>query len=141
VAITPTQALDGPTAAVAAPTRLRVSRSPMEASETVGDRVRRYRRMKGLTQEQLADKADVDRRHLGRIETGDVLEPGAETMKKLAGALNVPLRAVAEPLGWYEEESARPGWEDAIMADERLSEENRVIAVKIIKSLRDNPSA
>lgn len=87
----------------------------MEAPEAVGDRVRRYRRLRDLTQEHLADSAEIDRRYLGRIETGDVLEPGVDTMRKLARALRVPLRALAEPLGWYAEETNDLDWERALL--------------------------
>lgn len=73
--------------------------------ESVGERVRRYRRLRRLTQDALADAAGVDRRYLGRIETGDVQEPGVDAVRRLATALGVPIRALANP-GWYDEESA-----------------------------------
>lgn len=74
--------------------------------ETVGERVRRYRRLRRLTQDALAAKADVDRRYLGRIETGDVAEPGVDTVVKIAHALGVSVRAIANP-GWYDDEGER----------------------------------
>lgn len=79
----------------------------MAASVTVGDLVRRYRRLRKLTQEALAERAQVDRSYLGKIEVGDVLEPGAETVKRLAVALGVTVRSLAEPLGWYDAEPTR----------------------------------
>lgn len=68
--------------------------------ESVGERVRRYRRIRRLTQEQLADAAEVDRRYLGRIETGEVEQPGVEVVERLARALNVAVRQLADPR-WY----------------------------------------
>jgi transcriptional regulator with XRE-family HTH domain len=38
---------------------------------TLGDAIRRVRQSKGISQEQLALTADIDRSYLGRIERGD----------------------------------------------------------------------
>jgi transcriptional regulator with XRE-family HTH domain len=92
-----------------------------------------------MTQEQLAEAAEVDRRYLGRIETGAVLEPGAETVRKLARALEVPLRTLAEPLGWYEdEESEGPfeTWEQverAILNAENLDDAQKSGLILVLK--------
>lgn len=113
----------------------RVLHDPMES---VGDRVRRHRRFRGLTQEALADRADVERRYLGKIETGDVLEPGAETVKKLARALGVPVRQLAEPLGWWDDEESFAGdWQAALMADPRLDESAKQALITIMDKFVD----
>jgi transcriptional regulator with XRE-family HTH domain len=78
--------------------------------EAWGERVRRYRRLKRRrdgnpwTQEDLADASGIDRRYIGRIETGEVADPSAETVRKLAKALGVTMRQLAEPLGWYDDD-------------------------------------
>jgi ribosome-binding protein aMBF1 (putative translation factor) len=38
---------------------------------TLGDAIRRVRQTRGISQEQLALAADIDRSYLGRIERGD----------------------------------------------------------------------
>ena len=38
---------------------------------SIGDAIRRLRRLKGISQEALADAASIDRSHLGRIERGE----------------------------------------------------------------------
>jgi len=133
VAVSPPKALIGVGAAVVGVAPRWVLVSPM-GSETVGSRVRHYRRLRKLTQEGLADRADVDRRYLGRIETEDVLEPGAESVRKLAAALEVPIRALAEPLGWYlDDDSGRPSVQDAIAQHPGWDDETKQALLKIIE--------
>ncbi len=111
----------------------------MAADETVGDRVRRYRRLRKLTQEALAASAGVDRSYLGKIEVGDVLEPGADTVKRLAVALGVPLRAIAEPLGWYEGEPASTDdWVVRMRGDPELTDGDKTIIEDLAARLRES---
>lgn len=111
MAISAPLVLAGARTTVAAPTRPWVGKCPMES---VGERVRRYRRLRRLTQASLAEQAGLDQRYLGRIETGDVLEPGVEAVRKLAAALAVPIREIANP-AWYEDDAA--DWEPALRAE------------------------
>lgn len=104
--------------------------------ESVGERVRRYRRLRGLTQDQLAEAATVDRRYLGRIETADVEQPGVDVMVKIARALGVPVRALADPRLYEEEASSE--WESALMAKllrEGASEEEAAATVQAVRTL------
>lgn len=57
---------------------------------SLGNKVVSARRHKGLTQEQLAEKASVTVRTIQRIENGDSI-PRDYTLKAIAGALNMPL--------------------------------------------------
>lgn len=113
-----------------------VGYAPM-APEGVGDRVRRYRRLRKLSQQELADACDTDKSYISRLEAGRILDPGLEVLQRIAAALSAKVRDLADPR-WYDDDGRGSDWEAAIMADERLSEENRAIAVKIIKSLRDS---
>ena len=58
-----------------------------QTRERIGKRISILRKMAGLTQEQLADKAGLQRTHVGRIEAG-----------KYAVTLEV-VQAIAEALG------------------------------------------
>lgn len=110
----------------------------MAAPETVGDRVRRYRRLRKLTQDQLADRSDVDRRQIGRLEAGEVLEPAAETVRRLATAMGIPIRALAEPLGWYSDEPAPADFQEAAesaIVGSDLSDEKKRAALEVIRAL------
>jgi len=60
----------------------------MDTRELLGKRVRELRKKKRMTQEQLAEKANVDVKFLGNIERGRE-NPTFATLEKLAGALGV----------------------------------------------------
>lgn len=56
----------------------------------IGERIRRLRKQKGLTQEQLADKVRVTSSYIGFIEQG-VRNPSINTADKIARALGTKL--------------------------------------------------
>ncbi|EKS41337.1 helix-turn-helix domain-containing protein [Afipia broomeae] len=62
----------------------------MKATALVAWNVRKLRVKRGLSQEALAVDAGVDRSYVGRIERG-IENPTAETLERLAGALEVPI--------------------------------------------------
>ena len=55
-----------------------------------GERIKRLRRSKGLTQEQLAEKLRVSRTYIGKIEKGSQVGP-IELAVELAVFLDAPL--------------------------------------------------
>lgn len=61
--------------------------------ETIGKRVRKARKMRNYSQEQLGDKADVSQQHISRIENDEIC-PTLDTLIKLAKALNVSVIAL-----------------------------------------------
>lgn len=60
----------------------------MRWGETVGSNVRRWRELRGLTQEQLAAEADISMRHMGRIERGEG-NPTVDVLERLANVLDL----------------------------------------------------
>jgi transcriptional regulator with XRE-family HTH domain len=54
----------------------------------IGRNLRRFRKARGLTQEALADEAEVDIRQIGRIERGQSY-PSVGLLVSLAEILNV----------------------------------------------------
>jgi transcriptional regulator with XRE-family HTH domain len=128
MAVLATSVLERATLPVDRPTHRGVSLCPME---TVGDRVRRYRRQRRLTQDQLAARAGVDRRYLGRIETGEIQQPGVETVAKLAAALKEPIRALADP-GWYSDEESTD-WLAGLRNDERLDNDGKDLIERLVR--------
>jgi transcriptional regulator with XRE-family HTH domain len=56
----------------------------------LGKNVRRLRRQKGLTQEELAFEAEIDLTYMGGIERG-MRNPSLLVMARIADALSVPL--------------------------------------------------
>lgn len=57
----------------------------------LGDNIKLLRKMKGITQEQLAELIEVDQRQLARIEAGESFAT-AETLEKISENLNVSIK-------------------------------------------------
>lgn len=78
---------------------------------TVGLHMRALRRQRGLTLDELSGLCGVGRDDLGRYERGSAV-PRAGTVRKIAQALDVPIAAIREGMGWTEPSPAE-GWETA----------------------------
>ncbi len=59
--------------------------------EQVGKNIQKVRKSRGLTQQELADKIDMNRAHLGHLEQGRK-SPSLETLEKIAKALKVQIK-------------------------------------------------
>ena len=56
---------------------------------TIGENIKRLRTKQGLSQDDLARKAELKYSTLAKIEGGFVKKPGVQLMEKIAKALNV----------------------------------------------------
>lgn len=65
----------------------------MTLSQKLGDRIKHYRKLQRLTQEQLAEKADLSLNFIGLIEIGRST-PSLKSLARIANALNTPLHAL-----------------------------------------------
>ncbi|MGH2943027.1 MAG: helix-turn-helix domain-containing protein, partial [Solirubrobacteraceae bacterium] len=73
-----------------------------DVGETISCQLRRLRRLRGLTQEELADRANVSRDLVAKLEQGRRQSARIASLVSLARALNVELSALvqdATPLG------------------------------------------
>ncbi len=61
-----------------------------QAKKDLGGKIRKLRQVKKLTQEELADKADMDYSYLGAIERGE-RNPTLEFITKIAKGLRVEI--------------------------------------------------
>jgi len=68
-----------------------------DIASIVGERIRAYRKNAGLTQEKLAEKADIHHTYVGQLERGEK-NATLETIEKVAGALNLPLEVLFEAI-------------------------------------------
>ena len=68
----------------------------MPAEQVIGSNVARIRAAKGMTQQELADAANLSRVSVGKIERGLTL-PRASTLSDIARGLDVPLSKVVAP--------------------------------------------
>ena len=59
-----------------------------QAAQRMGQRITALRKMEGISQQELADRAGLTRQHIGKIEKGE-----------LVNVANVTIAAIAEALG------------------------------------------
>jgi len=64
-------------------------------NNSLGNKIRQYRKSKALTQEQLAELIGIDNKHLSRIEKGKHL-PTYNIVRKLAKVLDFDIYALEE---------------------------------------------
>ncbi|WP_127547448.1 helix-turn-helix domain-containing protein [Paenibacillus amylolyticus] len=57
---------------------------------TVGERIRKFRKAKGLTQQQLAELSGLDDAYIGSVERGE-RNFSIDTLEKIVGGLNISL--------------------------------------------------
>ncbi len=74
------------------------SKKKIKLDNTFGNRLRKLRKVKGFTQQALAEKANIDEKHLSRIENGKYF-PTYNTLNNLINALGVTLEEVGLDLG------------------------------------------
>ena len=60
----------------------------MDLRDVFAANLRRFRHAKGLSQEELADAAEINRTYISKLETG-VTYAGLEIIEKLAGVLEI----------------------------------------------------
>lgn len=65
----------------------------MSLKKIFGNNVRSYRKLRDLSQEQLAEKLDISVKHLSTMETGKVFA-SAELIEKIAVVLNVSVSSL-----------------------------------------------
>ena len=68
----------------------------LSARELFGRNLRRTRRLKEVTQEELALRADLSRTYVSEVERG-ARNISIDNMSRLAEALDVPLRDLVDP--------------------------------------------
>ena len=80
-----------------------------------------------MSQEQLDEATGIDRSYIGRIERGEIVEPGIAVLERLAEGLGVPVEALASPA--YYAKGGKRNAESSIVAmiwaDTTLSEPQR----------------
>ena len=69
---------------------------PNNVLPILGERLKKARKDRGLTQEQLAERAGLSARHIAKIEKGDV-NPSFEVLSTLVKTLGVSFDAIFDP--------------------------------------------
>lgn len=68
----------------------------MEARKTIGAKIAALRKAQGLTQKELAEKSELDRTYIVRVESGSI-NIGVEILAKIADALDTEIELVKAP--------------------------------------------
>ncbi|MBI5139472.1 helix-turn-helix transcriptional regulator [Candidatus Nomurabacteria bacterium] len=63
--------------------------------ELLGARIKELRKLRGLSQDQLSEKINIDPKHLSRIEVGKSY-PSLDTLEKIAKTLSVEIKDLFE---------------------------------------------
>lgn len=95
----------------------------------LGARIKELRRVRGLSQIQLAGKIDIDFKHLSRIEVGKSY-PSMDTLEKIAVELRCELRDLFE----FAHQTGQPKKEIIALLNEADPERLRLI-YKIIRAI------
>ena len=70
----------------------------MTSGKTIGENIKKARAKLGLTQNDLAKKADVKYTTLTKVESGVVNKPSVQTMAKIAKVLGVAIEDLLKNL-------------------------------------------
>ena len=92
----------------------------------LGQQIRKYRLLRGMTQNQLADLMDMERANISGYENGLKGEMGFKTLVKFSRALGVSADVLLR------EDGARDGLDDTIAV---LNGENRIILKTVADGL------
>ena len=103
---------------------------------TFGERLRKLRKQRGLTQDQLAELAGMNGRHLSRFETG-AIEPPVRTVRRLAEALGLALEELTQEAPQARLQSLVPDEEllEQFKALSRIDEEDRKAIKRVIAAM------
>ena len=60
-----------------------------QAAQRMGQRITVLRKMKDMSQQELADRSGLTRQHIGRIEKGELVSVAYVTIQQIAEALDL----------------------------------------------------
>ena len=65
-----------------------------QAAQRMGHRITALRKLDGISQQELADRAGLTRQHIGRIEKGELVSVSFVTIQAIAEALGMTVDIV-----------------------------------------------
>ncbi len=99
----------------------------------VGIRIQKYRDIRNITQEELAEKVDLTTKHLSRLENG-YHDPQFTTVVKIAETLDIPLNALLPDMS---DDDIRMFLESIKPDVKKLSPEQKKFIQNMIKQLSE----
>ena len=104
----------------------------MDERKRLGRRLQRLRRLRGLTQEQLAERIDINPKYLSSVERGEE-NPTLDLFLRLAEGLQVELPALFQYAQEGESRERLRQHVERLVAD--LSEEDLRRVVRVLEAL------
>lgn len=105
-----------------------------EQLQALGEFIRSQRQQARLSLRDLAERTNVSNPYLSQIERG-LHEPSVRVLKSNAGALNLSVETLLARAGLLDEDGPdRPATEEAILTDERLTDEQRASLLAVYRS-------
>lgn len=74
---------------------MQIVSSPLIPGLPVGEKIKKHRKLKGLTQVQLAESIDVTQEYISMVERGSCL-PSLRVLSKIAEVLNIPIAELVD---------------------------------------------
>ena len=71
-----------------------------QQAQRMGQRITALRKLEGISQQELADRAGLTRQHIGRIEKGELVSVAYVTIQQIAEALGMTVDIVDKRLEW-----------------------------------------
>ncbi|MGG6313467.1 helix-turn-helix domain-containing protein [Paenibacillus macerans] len=105
----------------------------MDVAKQVGKNVRYYRKLKGLTQEQLAESTETYGSYIGRLERGEQ-NVQLETLHRIADALQVSVYALFRTPGFDQLNDQTRIWQIVQLLQEQSAEE-QARAYRVLKEM------
>ena len=102
-----------------------------DLAEKIGARIKAVRRSRGMTQERLAEQAEISPRYLSRLEVGEQ-SPSIDTLGRLATALDVELWELFD----FGHEGTQKELQNTMRKLVRESDEGKLrLAVKVFRAV------
>lgn len=101
------------------------------AKELLGTRIREVRKLRGLSQEKLAEKVGVDPKQISRIEGGKSA-PSLDTLEAIAKHLQVEMKDLFEFQHLVPEERVE---DQALRLLGLMDDQTKLVAVRLLRTL------
>ena len=101
------------------------------AKELLGMRVREVRRLRGLSQERLAEKVGIDPKQISRIEGGKSA-PSFETLEAIAKHLHVEMKDLFDFQHLLQEERVE---DQAMRLLHLMDDDTKRLAIRLLRTL------